>query len=60
MAPRSNWKGHLRLCLVSCPIAIYPATSEREKAHFHRINRKTGNRLRMQSVDEETGKVGFA
>ena len=57
MAPRSNWKGHLRLSLVSCPIALYPATSEREKVHFHRINRKTGDRLRMQNVDEETGKV---
>jgi DNA end-binding protein Ku len=57
MAPRSNWKGHLRLSLVSCPIALYPATSEREKVHFHRINRKTGNRLRTQNVDEETGKV---
>jgi DNA end-binding protein Ku len=42
---------------VSCPIALYPATSEREKVHFHRINRKTGDRLRMQNVDEETGKV---
>jgi DNA end-binding protein Ku len=57
MAPRAFWKGYLRLSLVSCPIELYPATSQAEKTHFHQINRKTGNRLRQQMVDEETGKV---
>ena len=54
MAPRANWKGYLRLSLVSCPIALYPATSEREKVSFHQINRETGNRVHMQRVDEAT------
>ncbi len=57
MAPRAFWKGYLRLSLVSCPVELYPATSQAEKTHFHQINRKTGNRLRQQMVDEETGKV---
>jgi Ku protein len=57
MAPRAFWKGYLRLSLVTCPIELYPATSQAEKTHFHQINRKTGNRLRQQMVDEETGKV---
>src|SRR6266480_2266534 len=55
MAPRANWKGYLRLSLVSCPIALYPATSEREKIRFHNINSETGNRIRMRRVDEGTG-----
>jgi DNA end-binding protein Ku len=54
MAPRANWKGYLRLSLVSCPIALYPATSEREKVRFHQINRDTGNRIKMVRVDAET------
>ena len=45
MAPRANWKGYLRLSLVSCPIALYPASSLSEKVSFNRINRKTGNRF---------------
>jgi len=57
MAPRANWKGFLRLSLVSCPIALYPASSLREKVSFNRINRKTGNRLKQQNVDSETGDV---
>ncbi|MBV9533704.1 MAG: Ku protein [Bradyrhizobium sp.] len=57
MAPRANWKGYLRLSLVSCPIALYPASSLREKVGFNRINRKTGNRLKQQNVDSETGQV---
>ena len=57
MTPRAYWKGHLRLSLVTCPIELFPATSESEKTHFHQINRKTGHRLRQQMVDEETGKV---
>jgi len=57
MAPRANWKGYLRLSLVSCPIALYPASSLSEKVSFTRINRKTGNRLKQQNVDSETGEV---
>jgi DNA end-binding protein Ku len=57
MAPRAFWKGFLRLSLVTCPVELYPATSQAEKTHFHQINRRTGHRLRQQMVDEETGKV---
>jgi len=57
MAARASWKGYLRLSLVACPIALYPATSDEEKVHFHRINRKTGHRVHMQNIDAETGKV---
>ena len=57
MAPRANWKGFLRLSLVSCPIALYPASSLSEKVSFNRINRKTRNRLKQQNVDSETGEV---
>jgi DNA end-binding protein Ku len=56
MAPRAYWKGFLRLSLVSCPIALYPATSEREKIHFHQLNRKTGNRIQYKKIDAETGR----
>jgi DNA end-binding protein Ku len=55
MAPRAYWKGYLKLSLVSCPIALYPATSERDKVRFHQINKDTGNRIRYQKVDAETG-----
>lgn len=55
MAPRAYWKGYLRLSLVSCPIELFPATSEREKVRFHQINKNTGNRIRYQKVDAETG-----
>ncbi len=55
MAPRAYWKGYLRLSLVSCPIALYPATSEREKISFNQINKATGNRIRYRKVDAETG-----
>src|SRR5216110_2289050 len=54
MAPRPNWKGYLKLALVSCPIALYPATSSTEKVSFRQINKKTGHRLRQQLVDEVT------
>jgi DNA end-binding protein Ku len=56
-ARRAYWKGYLKLSLVTCPIALYPASSQAEKTHFHQINRKTGHRLRQQMVDEVTGKV---
>ena len=55
MAPRAYWKGFLRLSLVSCPIALYPATTQREKINFHQLNRKTGHRIRYLKVDAETG-----
>ena len=55
--PRAYWKGFLKLSLVSCPIALYPATTSAEKTHFHQINKRTGNRLRQQMVDSETGRV---
>lgn len=57
MAPRSNWKGYLKLSLVSAAIAIYPATSSAEKVRFNMLNRDTGHRLRRQMVDAETGDV---
>jgi DNA end-binding protein Ku len=55
VAPRAYWKGYLRLSLVSCPIALFPATSEREKISFNQINRATGHRIRYRKVDAETG-----
>ena len=54
MAPRPNWKGYLKLSLVSCPIALYPATSASERVSFNQINKNTGNRIRYRKVDEET------
>jgi Ku protein len=58
MAPRrAYWKGYLKLSLVTCPVALYPASSQSEKTRFHQINRKTGHRLRQQMVDEVTGRV---
>jgi len=56
MAARSIWKGYLRLSLVNCSVALYPAVTQANKVHFHKLNRKTGNRLRMRMVDEETGR----
>jgi len=56
MAARSIWKGYLRLSLVNCAVALYPAVTQATKIHFHKLNRKTGNRLRMRMVDEETGR----
>lgn len=55
MAPRAYWKGYLKLSLVSCPIALYPASSSSERVSFNRINKKTGNRLKQQNVDSVTG-----
>jgi DNA end-binding protein Ku len=55
MAPRANWKGFLRLSLVTCPIALFPATSESEKISFNQINKQTGNRIRYLKVDADTG-----
>jgi DNA end-binding protein Ku len=52
MAPRPNWKGYLKLSLVSCSISLYPASSSSERVSFRQINKETGNRLRQQLVDE--------
>jgi DNA end-binding protein Ku len=58
MAPtRPFWKGYLKLSLVSCPIALYPGTSSTDRVSFRQINKKTGNRLRQQLVDEVTREV---
>ncbi|KAB2918461.1 MAG: Ku protein [Hyphomicrobiaceae bacterium] len=55
MAPRPNWKGYLKLSLVSCAVALYPATTTSERVSFRTLNRATGNRVRRQYVDEQTG-----
>src|SRR5580692_8665377 len=55
MAPRANWKGFLRLSLVTCPVALYPATSESEKISFNQLNRQTGHRIKYMKVDADTG-----
>ena len=55
MAPRSFWKGYLKLSLVTCPVAMTPAISEGEKVRFHTLNRATGNRIQSRYVDAETG-----
>src|SRR6266550_524962 len=55
MAPRANWKGFLRLSLVTCPVALYPATSDSEKISFNQINRNTGHRIKYMKVDADTG-----
>src|SRR4051812_41210022 len=55
MAARPSWEGHLRLSLVTCPVALYPATSEADTVRFNLINPVTGNRIRMKTVDAGTG-----
>jgi DNA end-binding protein Ku len=57
MAVRAYWKGSLKLSLVSCPVLLYPASTSADKTRFHMINRETGNRLKQQMVDAETGDV---
>src|SRR5262249_56736305 len=54
VAPRAHWKGYLKLSLDSCPIALSPAASSSERISFRQINKKTGNRLRQQLIDDET------
>src|SRR5216684_9070449 len=54
---RPFWKGYLKLSLVSCPIAMFPASSSRERVSFRQINKKTGHRLKQQLVDSVTGEV---
>jgi DNA end-binding protein Ku len=55
MAPRANWKGYLKLSLVSCAVALFPATTTRDRVRFNVINRETGNRVHYQVVDAGTG-----
>ncbi len=55
MAPRAYWKGYLKLSLVSCPIALFPATSERERVSFHQLNKNTGHRIKYRKVDADSG-----
>ena len=55
MAPRSFWKGYLKLSLVTCPVAMMPAITDSEKVRFHTLNRTTGNRIQSRFVDAETG-----
>jgi len=57
MAARAYWKGSLKLSLVSCPVLLYPASTSVEKTRFHMINKETGNRLKQQMIDAETGDV---
>jgi DNA end-binding protein Ku len=54
MAPRPYWKGYLKLSLVTCAVALYPAASKSEQTSFHWLNRETGNRLRQLMVDSDT------
>lgn len=56
-AIRPTWEGHLRLSLVTCPVALYTATEHAADVHFNLINPKTNNRIRMQTVDAGTGEV---
>lgn len=55
MAPRPNWKGFLKLSLVSCGVSMYPATSTSQRIRFNIINKTTGNRIHNEVVDAETG-----
>jgi DNA end-binding protein Ku len=55
--PRATWNGHLRLSLVSCPVYLSPATTETKRIRLNQINAMTGNRLKQQLVDSETGQV---
>ena len=55
MAARPSWEGHLRLSLVTCPVALYPATTEADTVRFNLINPQTNNRIRMKTVDAGTG-----
>ncbi|WP_326912910.1 Ku protein [Rhizobium johnstonii] len=56
MAPKYYWKGYLKLSLVTCPVAMSPATSESEKVRFHTLNKETGNRVVSRYIDSVTGK----
>lgn len=57
MAERASWSGYLKLSLVSCSVALFPATTQAERTRFNIINRKTGNRVKRVFIDAETEKV---
>ncbi|RZJ03668.1 MAG: Ku protein [Brevundimonas sp.] len=57
MAARPTWQGHLKLSLVTCPVALYTATSSASHVSFHLINPDTNNRIRMVPTDPDTGPV---
>src|SRR4051812_46680219 len=57
MAPRSSWKGYLKLSLVTCPVKLYPATSSNERIRFNQLHKDTHNRINMKPVDPELGIV---
>ena len=57
MAYRPSWQGHLKLSLVTCPVALFTATNPGGDVHFNLINPKTNNRIRMVTTDPETGPV---
>ena len=57
MAPRPTWQGHLRLSLVSCPVALYTATSRTNDVSFNMLHKKTHNRIRMIPTDPELGPI---
>lgn len=56
MAPRAIWKGHLKIGELACGIALYSAATTSERVSFHVLNKKTGNRVKREYVDAETGK----
>ena len=56
-ASRAFWRGFLKLSFVSCPVALYPATSAAERLSFRQVNRKTGHRLKHKLVDSVTGEA---
>lgn len=55
VAPRANWKGFIKFGEVACPVALYTAASSSERIAFNTLNRKTGNRVKREFVDSETG-----
>jgi DNA end-binding protein Ku len=57
MAPRTTWKGHLKLSLVSCPVRLYNATTRSERVSFNLLHKDTHNRIQMHPHDPELGKV---
>jgi len=57
MATRPTWQGHLRLSLVTCPVALYTATARTGEVHFNMLHKGTNNRIRMIPTDPETGPV---
>ena len=60
MAPRANWKGYLKLSLVSCAVALYPASSSSSRISFNTLNKKTGNKVKRIYVDPGHGRGGAA